>query len=311
MPFTNLTPADSELFFSKGDPHDRRLGELVGRGPAAYARASVVILGFPEDEGVRRNGGRPGAAAAPTAIRRCLYRLGVAGIEDLPIVDLGDAAPAATLEERHAAHQDLVRRISADDKLLIVLGGGNDVAYPDYAGLAAAVGPALAINVDAHYDVRADTPRNSGTPYRQLIDEGRLPPQRYCVFGAQPFANSPVYTRFLVERGAQIVTLHGARARGVAATVRGVLADHDTKAVFWGFDMDAVTAAEAPGVSAPNPLGMSGEEFCTLMNLAGAEPRTRLIELSEVNPTYDIDMRTSRLAAVALWHALAARAQQL
>jgi formiminoglutamase len=56
---------------------------------------------------------------------------------------------------------------------------------------------------------------------------------------------------------------------------------------------------------------MSGEEFCTLMELAGAEPRTRLIELSEVNPAFDVDLRTCRLAAVALWHALAARAQQL
>jgi arginase family enzyme len=32
----------------------------------------------------------------------------------------------------------------------------------------------LALNVDAHFDVRADSPRNSGTPYRQLLEEGKL-----------------------------------------------------------------------------------------------------------------------------------------
>lgn len=308
MAFADLTPVDPELFFRKGDPHDMRLGEIVGRGAAAYAWAQVVILGFPEDEGVRRNGGRVGAAAAPAAIRRCLYRMGIAGLEDLPIVDLGDAPPAASLEARHALQQTLVEHIIADDKLLIVLGGGNDVAYPNYAGTAAAAGPTLAFNIDAHYDVRADMPRNSGTPYRQLIDEGRLPAERYCVVGAQPFANSPTYTRFLQERGAQVIPLHNARARGVVATARGVLAASDAAAVFWGFDMDVVNAAEAPGVSAPNPLGMTGEEFCALAALAGAEPRTRLIEISEVSPPYDSDQRTCRLAAAAIWHALAARA---
>jgi arginase family enzyme len=29
----------------------------------------------------------------------------------------------------------------------------------------------IAINIDAHFDVRADNPRNSGTPYRQLLEE--------------------------------------------------------------------------------------------------------------------------------------------
>ncbi len=308
MVFADLRPVESELFFSKGDPHDVRLGEIVGRGPAAYARAAVVILGFPDDEGVRRNGGRVGAALAPAAIRRCLYRMGVAELADLPIVDLGDTASAASLEERHTRHQELVQRIVADDKLLIVLGGGNDVAYPDYAGLVAATGSALAINVDAHYDVRVDTPRNSGTPYRQLIDAGRLPPEYYCVLGAQPFANSAAYTQFLTERGAQLISLRSARARGIPATARGVLAASAADAIFWGFDMDVVNAAEAPGVSAPNPLGMSGEEFCALMELAGSERRTRLIEISEVCPPHDVDARTARLAAAALWYALAARA---
>ncbi|WP_129676876.1 formimidoylglutamase [Candidatus Chloroploca sp. Khr17] len=299
-----LVPVADELFFSRNDPNDVRLGDVVQRGSAAYARASVVILGFPEDEGVRRNGGRPGAAAAPAAIRHCLYRMGSAGLTELAIVDLGDTAPAASLEARHAWHMALVAQIIADGKRLLVLGGGNDVAYPDYAGLAAAAGPALALNLDAHYDVRADTPRNSGTPYRQLIDEGRLAPTNYHVIGAQPFANSPVYTAFLAKFGAQVTTLQMARAEGVTATVERITTESSATTIFWGFDMDVVNAAEAPGVSAPNPLGMRGDEFCALAELAGRDPRTRLIELSEVCPPYDLDLRTCRLAAAMLWYAL-------
>jgi formiminoglutamase len=82
----------------------------------------------------------------------------------------------------------------------------------------------------------------------------------------------------------------------------------EAASVFWGLDMDVVRAADAPGVSAPNPLGMSGEELCLLAELAGAEPRSRLLEISELNPAYDIDGRTARLAAAAIWHFLMARA---
>lgn len=305
-----LIPADPGLFYRRGDPLDRRLGDLVAHDPAAYARAAVVILGFPSDEGVRRNGGRPGAAEAPAAVRRCLYRLGVAGLEGLAIVDMGDTDPGESLEAAHGRHRETVGRMIADGKRLICIGGGNDLAYPDVAGLADAAPPALAINVDAHYDVRADTPRNSGTPYRQLLEGGHLAPERLCILGTQPFANSPAYSAYLAERGVRAVSLREARMRGLAATARGLIHDAHGGAVFWGLDMDVVCAADAPGVSAPNPLGMSGAELCELAELAGADPRTRLVEISEVCPAHDIDQRTSRLAAVAIWHVLAGWAGQ-
>src|SRR4051812_32992347 len=53
---------------------DPRLGRLLGTATTPDT-ARAVIVGFPVDEGVRRNGGRVGAAQAPTAIRQALYRL--------------------------------------------------------------------------------------------------------------------------------------------------------------------------------------------------------------------------------------------
>ncbi|MGB9736703.1 formimidoylglutamase [Chloroflexus sp.] len=309
--FQQLVPPARALFYHRDDPNDRRLGEFVTPGIAGYDSAKVVLLGCPQDIGVQRNRGRAGAAQGPTAIRRCFYRLGVAGLTDLPICDLGDVPVDADLETIHALQRALAAQIIEDGKLLISLGGGNDISFPDFAALAtAAIPPPLAINVDAHYDVRADWPANSGTPYRQLIEAGLIDPQRYWIIGAQPFANAPVYTTYLLAQGATIVSLSDARRLGVAETVRAMLAVSDAASIGWGFDLDVVQAAEAPGVSAPNPLGMRGEELVALATLAGAEPRTRLIEVSELNPTYDDDDRTARLAAVTLWYALCAFAQQ-
>jgi formiminoglutamase len=272
--------------------------------------SDVVLLGCPQDEGVRRNGGRPGAAEAPNAIRRCLYKLGLAGLDGLRLFDGGNTRILDSLEATHDSQRSLVRQIIGDGKTLIMLGGGNDVSYPDCAGLADAVPDLMAFNVDAHYDVRADTLRNSGTPYRQLLEEGHVQPGRFYEMGHQPFANSPVYTGYLREKGAHSVSLPELRVQGVTAAFERILASNEAGAIFWGLDMDVVRASDAPGVSAPNPIGLFGDELCAIAALAGSDPRTRLLELSEVNPAFDVDQRTCRLAAVVIWSFLAARAMR-
>src|ERR1700680_1740350 len=54
---------------------DCRIGDLLGKNLRRGLRPRVAIIGFPSDEGIRRNGGRLGAAKAPAAIREELYRL--------------------------------------------------------------------------------------------------------------------------------------------------------------------------------------------------------------------------------------------
>ncbi|MCL6510078.1 MAG: formimidoylglutamase [Anaerolineae bacterium] len=299
---------DKTLLYRRGDANDVRLGEAVRTAVDDYPDAQVVIVGCPQDEGVRRNGGRSGAASAPTEIRRALYKLSINGIAPVRLFDLGDTIIQPTLEETHDLHQRVVRRIVEDGKRLIVLGGGNDIAYPDCAGLAqAARGDVLAFNVDAHFDVRADPIRNSGTPYRQLLDEGLIQPHHFYEIGAQPFANSPIYEQYLRDKGAHIINLVELRREGIERSFARFLHSQFSilNSIFWGFDLDVVRAAEAPGVSAPNPIGMTGDELCQIAVIAGRDPRTHIVEFSEVNPNYDVDGRTARLTAVAIWHVLA------
>lgn len=303
--FSPRTAADPAVFFKRGDPNDVRLGETVFTAPERYAEAEIVLLGLPQDEGVARNKGRLGAKDAPNAIRRCLYKY--VSIEGLRLFDAGDTRLQGTLEATHALHRDLVRQMLRDGKCLIVLGGGNDTSYPDCSALALETeGAVLAFNVDAHFDVRADVPPNSGTPYRQLLEEGFLQPSHFYEIAYQPFANAPTYQRYLAHKGVRAYDLAAVHEIGVAALLHDLLSRSAASAVFWGLDMDVVRAADAPAVSAPNPTGLTGEEFCQIGQLAGREGRTRLFEISEVNPHYDIDDRTCRLAAAAIWHFLAA-----
>src|SRR3982751_2168079 len=87
--FEMTSRPDAGLFFSRKDPNDPRLGEVTRSRPEDYAASRIVILGCPQDEGVRRNSGRVGAAAAPTAIREQFYKLTTNNIR-WNIFDLGD-----------------------------------------------------------------------------------------------------------------------------------------------------------------------------------------------------------------------------
>jgi formiminoglutamase len=304
--FAHTNRPDETLFFRRDEAGDPRLGEVVKWQAEDYASAAVVLLGCPQDEGVRRNGGRVGAAAAPDAIRNWLYRLvAPAGVT---LFDLGNTIIQPTLEEMHDLQQQIVRQVIADGKTLISLGGGNDLSYPDCAGLAQVEPDLLAFNVDAHLDVRESSVRHSGTPYRMLLEEGYLKPQNFYEIGYQGYAVAESHLSYLREKGVKAISMHDLRHRQWFPSKFGeILREVGHPAIFWGIDMDVVISSEAPGVSAPNVLGMSGDQLCEITYMAGSRRQSRLIEFTEVNPTYDIDNRTARLTAIALWNFLEAK----
>ncbi len=81
---------------------------------------------------------------------------------------------------------------------------------------------------------------------------------------------------------------------------RIILDNPDAQTFFWGFDMDAVKATDAPGVSAPNPSGLIAGEALMVASIAGRYKRSTVLEVTEVNPALDIDHRTARLAAMII-----------
>lgn len=305
--FQTAERPDESLFFRKNDRNDVRLGEIVSAREEDYASADIVIIGCPQDEGVRRSNGREGARLAPDAIRREFYRLTPFGIKS-KIFDFGNTIIKDTLEETHDAHCRLVTQILRDEKRIISLGGGNDLSYPDGCAMSEVFGKSnwIAINIDAHFDVQADEPRNSGTPYRQLLEEKLLKTDYFYEIGFQPQLASPVYYRYLQNAGVNLISLDQLRSRETAdleirEAIRQKFISHSSAlSTFFGFDIDAVRSSEAPGASAPNPFGLRAGEFLTLVQFAAKLTNTKIIEFTEVNPNFDIDNRTVKLVAVAM-----------
>jgi formiminoglutamase len=295
------------LYVSRNDPNDPRLGDHVSSDPGHYSAADIVILGCPQDEGVRRKGGRLGAAEAPNAVRRQFYELTTFNIKK-NIFDLGDVAFSSSLEETHDLLEAVVSQVLRDGKRLIVLGGGNDISYADGSAMANVFGTEkwIGVNVDSHLDVRLAKERNSGTPYRQLLDEGLLKPGYFYEVGYQTHFASPIYYEYIRSLGVHRISLETVRSRADADVelkeqIRQNFIGHSTSlSTFFGFDMDVVRMADAPGVSAPSPLGLRAGEFIQLVKYAASLANTKIIEFSEVNPRFDIDDRTTKLVAIGM-----------
>lgn len=305
--FDNTSRPKSDLVFSIKDKNDQRLGEIVGIEEEDYALSDIVILGCPQDEGVLRNNGREGAALAPDAIRQQFYKLTPFNIKR-KIFDLGNVKIGATLEETHETHLNVVRQVLQDGKRVIVLGGGNDISYPDGKAMADVFGVDtwIAINVDSHLDVRIADQATSGTPYRQLLEEGFLRPTYFYEVAYQTHFCSPLYYAYIRDLGVNRISLEILRSREEAdmelkEKIRSKFINHSSSLnTFFGFDMDAVRSADAPGTSAPSPLGLRAGEFITLVKYAASLANTKIIEFSEVNPKYDADNRTTKLVAIGM-----------
>jgi len=290
-----------------------RLHQVIHALPDAAPETQedgIGIIGFCSDEGVRRNQGRVGAAEAPNLLRQALANLPWS--PQYPVYDAGNiVCRAGDLDAAHRALADKVTAIVQRDLFPFVLGGGHEVAYGSWLGLANALSPANTsasskpvigiINFDAHFDLRTDSQgASSGTPFYQIAAEcaARDLPFRYCCLGVSETAN----TAALFKRAAdwdvcyrtdqQMSLLHLPETR---SQLQQFMATCD--ALYLTIDLDVLPAWVAPGVSAPAAYGVSLEVIEVLLAEILATGKLALADIAEYNPLFDQDKQTARVAA--------------
>lgn len=310
-----LVKTDRDLFYSRNDPKDRRLGELIHRGNMASVKGSdVVIIGIPEDRGILANKGRIGAAKGPDVVRKRLYKLTPGFNMDFDrfrVIDVGNiSTKELTLEEVHMAATEAIAEVVSRGGLPVVIGGSHDLTYPCLEGLV--TGATLKkdslglINVDAHLDVRTDENGiNSGTSfYRALtqLPNKALSGSALVEFGIQEPYNSPYYYNWVKKQGVSVFTLKEVSERVMESFIQAMsIASKKGRTVALSLDIDAVRSTEAPGASASNPSGLKAPELDKIAYLAGRSSQIRYLDIMEVSPPLDEGLRTASLAASALF----------
>jgi len=294
-----------------GDP---RVGHLLGTGLGPGEAPAAVLVGFPTDEGVRRNGGRPGAAEGPGAMRRALYRMTPdAGDFDRHVallrrtVDVGDLVTGVDLEADQQALGEALASWLRQGSFVLLLGGGHETAYGHFLGYAAAGQSVEILNLDAHADVRE--PRegkgHSGSPFRQALLHPSAACRRYRVAGLAPQAVARDHLAWLEARGGRGWMASTIDAERVAGLFAGL-----SRPALATFDLDALDQSHAPGVSAPAARGLATGPWLEAAFLAGATAAVTSADICELSPPHDEGGRTARLAALTAWEILRGLSQR-
>lgn len=291
---------------------DPRLGEWLQKESQSL---KAVLLGFPSDEGVRRNGGRVGASEAPGKIRQELYKMTPDAEETALFVkliehtsDIGDLNISGNLEEDQQKLGDIVAGYLEQGVVPIILGGGHETAYGHFLGYTQADLKTSIFNLDAHTDVRP--PKNgkshSGSPFRQALEHESETVETYLVAGLQPHSVARPHLQYIEEQGGDWLF----RDETNITSISGFFHRHESERLMVTFDMDAVDQSQAPGVSAPCANGISADLWLTAAYLAGRNEEVTSFDFSECNPRFDRDNQTAKLAALTVWHFLLGLSQR-
>lgn len=305
-----LQEPDKSLFFTKNDPEDLRLGDLFKTDPNSNS-INFALVGYPDDEGIRLNGGRPGAALGPQKIREFLYKM-TPYLKSRAIVskayDLGNIPAALSLDEKHQLGHSLILELQKENTRTLSFGGGHDYGYSDAAGFLAAwadkgVKP-LVINIDAHLDVRPNQKNgsivnHSGTPFYRLLNE--YPNQFHFVeIGLQPQCNSNFHWDWALQKGAQLFTatdLFHSQWKSLYDLKLWAELKPETP-VFISFDIDALASSIAPGCSQSWSTGLGIQECLDFLGWIYKSFEAKGLGIYEVSPPLDIDNQTSKTAAL-------------
>lgn len=270
-------------------------------------KKGFAILGYACDEGVRRNKGRVGAKHGPDSIRHWLGKKACHLDSALNIYDAGNITCInGQLEITQSNTTQTISSLLANDLFPIVLGGGHDLAYAHFMGLANHLDPTEKgeigiINLDAHFDLRIDNDGpNSGTPFYQIARYCQDHDQNlnYLCLGIQQDSNDANLFNTAYSMGVESLTLEYFKMSHWTKIEMTLLSFIDkVDHIYLTIDLDGFSSAYAPGVSAPSPFGFDPDLALKCIETIGQSGKLLSTDLVELNPKYDIGEPTARLAA--------------
>jgi formiminoglutamase len=280
----------------------------------AKGQKGFVFLGSAIDEGVKRNQGRVGAAKAPQAIRQAMASFPVHFDEEIILFDGGNIEiENGDLEKAQVKIGSYIAKILAANCTPILLGGGHDITYSNHLGVKDFAGNKKVgiINVDAHFDLRPIDPTiggSSGASIYKIASEARKNGEHFsCLaLGIQKYGNTKLLFNLAKEFGVDYALgddFSYSNKENLLQKVSEFIAKNEL--IYLTICMDVFAACYAPGVSAPAANGIApGEVFKSVFDLIINSKKLISLDFAEINPDFDVDLRTAKLAASLIFRAI-------
>lgn len=255
----------------------------------ATSTGTVALLGVPWDRG---SSFLSGAARAPAAIRKALHspstnlttECGLDLGRDDRFVDAGDLELLNEAEDLDEITRGVDGLLRAGSRVLS-LGGDHAITYPVVRAFAGRFPGLEVIHVDAHPDLYDDfvgDRLSHACPLARILGEGLA--KRVVQVGIR--CANPVQREQARRFGVETLGVEDWR-RALTLTYMGP--------VYLSIDLDGLDPAHAPGVSHPEPGGLTTRDVLILIKELDAE----LVgaDVVELNPRQDPTGLTARVAA--------------
>jgi agmatinase len=254
--------------------------------------AAIALLGVPWDAS---SSFERGAAKAPPAIRRALWSpssnsfnergddLAAPGV----LEDAGDLELPPDAADARAAIEERVRQLIHEGRKPLTLGGDHSITYPVLRGFRGRAEAPTVLHLDAHgdlYDIFDGDRYSHACPFARVMEEqlaSRLIQVGVRTLNAHQRSQA---SKFRVEvlgadRWRDVIPLLG-RLRG---------------ALYVSLDLDVLEPMLAPGLSHPEPGGLSIRDVLEVLTAI----RTPIVgaDIVEYNPRHDLRDLTARVAA--------------
>jgi len=295
---------------------------------------SIAVLGVPNDA---TKGSRPGARFGPRAIRTSsgyfAYHLNSSSLGELidvesgrtykrkgtPLVfDVGDSPlfPTDIERSRKSIAKD-VSDIVERGAFPVILGGDHYISLPGVQGLIEGMKrrgekPKIGlVHIDAHLDAKDENAvmgrHCNSTQVRRIAELDEVDPKNMALVGLKEMSSRDQWD-FVRDSGIATFSTEDVRRLGAYEVTKKALeiASRGTNAIYATLDIDVVDNAFVPGTGAINLDGITSLQFLEMARALGDAPIAAL-DLTEVAPGYDPGEYTQRLAASAIFYAIAPR----
>ncbi|WP_462425286.1 formimidoylglutamase [Fusobacterium sp. THCT13E1] len=282
--------------FDSNEEIDLRIWQIVKPFDNVSKEYGICLVGYDTDDGIKRNQGRIGAEKGSNAIRKAMQSFPI--VENLRIYDYQNLKNKV-LEEAQKEYSLKIYNVIKKELFPIGLGGGHDIAFASYSGIRKAYPDKKIgiINFDTHLDMRSyDNGATSGTSFKQILDSDKN--VKYSIVGFKKQGN----TKRLIDtaKSYNVLILDEENdEKFINDELKKYLADTDI--LYVTFCMDVFNASDAPGVSAPTIMGLDPKKGKRILREIMKSKKVVCADFAEVNPEYDIDSRTAKLAGSLIY----------
>lgn len=273
--------------------------------------AKYVLLGIPEDIGVRANFGKPGTSKAWEAALSSLLNIQYNHLTNAKnVILLGEIdcdtqmeqAKKISQKENHYAEElgelvtqidhkvsEVVKEIIKAGKFPIIIGGGHNNSFGNLKGASEALKkPVNCINFDAHTDFRSLEHRHSGNGFSYAFEDGFL--DKYFIFGLHRNYTSRAVFRS-IEKNSERVKFYLFEDIAIKQKLSFSDAMKDAESFCcnenFGIELD-MDAIEMMGSSAITPSGFSLTEARKFISHFSKNKNATYLHICEGSPSAEI-----------------------